>query len=244
MEADYRTRIYGYYVHGRQQALAPPTVAELRPRAPYLTKLIRSHFPADRGSAILDLGCGHGALIHFARREGYTNVRGVDGSPEQVAAARRLGIEGVAEGDLLQLLAAQGETSLDVVVAFDVIEHFTKGELLGLVDQVHRVLRDGGSWIIHTPNGESPFAGRMRYWDFTHELAFTRTSIAQLLLSSGFSKVACYEDTPVPHGMKSALRWALWKAIRGVLRIYIAAETGDTGSDHFFTKNFLTVAIK
>ena len=161
-----------------------------------------------------------------------------------MAAARRLGIDGVAEGDLLQVLAAQGAASLDLVVAFDVIEHFTKSELLGFVDQVHRVLKHGGTWIIHTPNGESPFCGRIRYGDFTHELALTRTSIAQLLLSSGFSKVACFEDIPVPHGVKSAMRWALWKAIRSALRIYIAVETGEAGSDHIFTQNFLTVAIK
>jgi len=96
---------------------------------------------------VLDLGCGHGALIYFARRAGYTNTRGVDGSPEQVAAARRLGIEGVEEGDLLATLASQADGSLDVVVAFDVIEHFTRDELLGFVDQVQRVLRPGGAGL-------------------------------------------------------------------------------------------------
>ncbi|PIP43376.1 MAG: methyltransferase, partial [Deltaproteobacteria bacterium CG23_combo_of_CG06-09_8_20_14_all_60_8] len=59
---------------------------------------MRQHFPVDKGVAILDLGCGHGALIHVARELGYRNLRGVDGSPEQVAAARRLGIEGVEAG--------------------------------------------------------------------------------------------------------------------------------------------------
>jgi 2-polyprenyl-3-methyl-5-hydroxy-6-metoxy-1,4-benzoquinol methylase len=206
--------------------------------------LFRKHFPADRSVEVLDLGCGHGALIHFARRAGYTNTRGVDGSPEQVAAARRLGIEGVEEGDLLATLAAQTDGSLDVVVAFDVIEHFTRDELLGFVDQVQRVLRPGGRWIIHTPNGESPFCGRMRYWDLTHELAFTRTSIIQLLLSSGFSNVQCFEDAPIPHGLTSAGRWLLWKAIRSGLRLYLAAETGDTASSAIFSQNFLTVADK
>jgi len=131
-----------------------------------------------------------------------------------------------------------------VVVAFDVIEHFTRDELLGFVDQVQRVLRPGGRWIIHTPNGESPFCGRMRYWDLTHELAFTRTSIIQLLLSSGFSNVQCFEDAPIPHGLTSAGRWLLWKAIRSGLRLYLAAETGDTASSAIFSQNFLTVADK
>ena len=231
-------------MYAREQVLAPPTLEGLKPRAPYLTKLIQTHFPADRRSAILDLGCGHGALIHFARCGGYTNIRGVDGSPEQVAAARRLGIDGVEEVALLAALAAQADESLDVVVAFDVIEHFTRDELLSFVDQVHRVMRPGGRWIIHTPNGESPFCGRIRYGDLTHELAFTRTSINQVLLSSGFSKVQCFEDAPIVHGLKSMVRWGLWKLIRSGLRVYLAAETGDTASNDIFSQNFLAVAVK
>jgi hypothetical protein len=161
-----------------------------------------------------------------------------------VAAARRLGIEGVEEGDLLAALATQESESLDLLVAFDVIEHFTRDELLAFVDQVRRVLRLEGRWIIHTPNGESPFSGRMRYGDLTHELAFTRLSISQLLLSSGFSKVQCFEDAPIPHGLKSAIRWGLWKLIRSGLRVYLAAETGETAVDAIFSQNFLIVAEK
>jgi hypothetical protein len=125
-----------------------------------------------------------------------------------------------------------------------VIEHFTRDELLGFVDQILRVLRSEGRWIIHTPNGESPFSGRMRYGDLTHELAFTRTSICQLLHSSGFSKVQCFEDAPVPHGLNSAIRWVVWKVIRSGLRVYLAVETGDTAGDAIFSQNFLIVAEK
>lgn len=244
MKYEYRRRIYSNYVNARNLPLAPLTLEGLKPRAPYLIKLIRAHFPVDRRSTILDLGCGYGALIHFARREGYDNIRGVDRSPEQVGAAQRLCIEGVEEGDLLAALAVQENESLDMVVAFDVIEHFTRDELLGFVDQVRRVLRPEGRWIIHTTNGESAFCGRSRYGDLTHELAFTRTSICQLLHSSGFSKVQCFEDAPVPHGLKSAIRWVVWKVIRSGLRVYLAAETGDTAGDAIFSQNFLIVAEK
>jgi cyclopropane fatty-acyl-phospholipid synthase-like methyltransferase len=149
---------------------------------------------------------------------GYSNVRGVDGSPEQVAAARRLGINGVEQGDVMETLAQAPDKALDCVVAFDLIEHFTKDELIGLVDEVRRVLKPGGRWIIHTPNAESPFGSRMLFGDFTHELAFTRTSVSQILLSSGFSKVGCHEDRPVPHGLKSVGRLILWQCIRAILR--------------------------
>lgn len=241
---DYRERIYRYYVHARQESLAPQAVEGLNPRAAYLEKLIREHFPPDKNAAVLDLGSGHGALIYFARRYGYLNISGIDRSPQQVAEANRLGIEGVREGDLMEALKGLPEASQDVVIAFDVIEHFTKGELLPFMDEVYRVLRKGGRWLIHTPNGESPFASHIRYGDFTHEQCFTRESMTQLLKSSGFSEVVCLEDAPIPHGLKSAVRWLVWKMIRGMLRLYLAAETGAAKRDCIFTQNFLTVAFK
>ena len=182
--------------------------------------------------------------MYFAREAGYRNLGGVDGSPEQVAAARNLGIEGVEQGDLLEVLATMSDVSQDCIVMFDVIEHFTRNELIRLIDDAYRVLKVSGRLIIHAPNGESPFGMRVRYGDLTHEMAFTRTSIAQVLRSSGFSEVNCYEDAPEPYSFVRVIRWILWKCIRASLRLYIAAETGDTARDAIFTQNFLTVAIK
>jgi SAM-dependent methyltransferase len=239
----YRERIYQHYVNARHGSLAPASISGLTPRAPYLNKIIREHFPSDRSARIIDLGCGHGAVLHFAQTAGYQNVTGVDRSPEQVKEAERLGIAGVTEGDLLETLESLPDELVDLIVAFDVIEHFTKDELVPFVDEVNRVLRKGGKWIIHTPNGESPFAGRIRYGDFTHEQAFTRTSLGQLLIASGFSLVTCYEDAPIPHGVKSAVRWMLWKIFRGGLKVFLAAETGSL-DDCIFSQNLLAVAVK
>jgi SAM-dependent methyltransferase len=244
MESDYRTRIYNAYVNAQQQALAPESLVGLKPRFPMLRKLVREHFPPDLNAAILELGCGHGALIHVARQMDYRHLHGLDGSPEQVAATRRLGIDGVAQGDVLGALSRQPDGSLDCVVAFDLIEHFTKAELIGLVDEICRILRPGGRLIIHCPNAESPFGNRTLFRDFTHELAFTRTSLAQLLLSSRFSQVTCYEDQPVSHDLKSAVRWVLWKVLRNLLRLYVAAETGDSGRNAVFSQNLFCVAFK
>jgi SAM-dependent methyltransferase len=240
----YRRRVYERYVTARTEELAPSIVEGLRPRAAQLKRLIRLHFPADRSATIVDLGCGHGALIHFAQEAGYRNIVGVDRSPQQVDAARRLGIKDVHQGDLVEAISSMPESSLDAVVTFDVIEHFRKDELAGFVDHVLRALRAEGRWIIHSPNGESPLGSRMRYWDFTHEMAFTRESISQLLLSSGFSRVYCYEDGPVLHGALSGVRWLLWKVIRTGLRLWLAIETGDTGRGAIFTQNLFAVALK
>ncbi len=243
-QSSYRARIYRYYTSSRQQFLVPESIEGLSVRAPTLRKIISRHFPENYDAAILDLGCGHGAFVHFMHEAGYHRAVGVDVSAAQVAEAKRLGIEGVKQGDLLEELQSMDNGSQDMVIAFDVIEHFTKEELLTFVDHVHRVLRSGGVWIIHTPNGESPFVGRILYSDFTHEQAFTQTSMSQLLQSSGFARVECFEDVPVVHGVKSALRWFIWKVFRRGLRLYLAAETGDTAKDAIFTQNFLTIVTK
>jgi 2-polyprenyl-3-methyl-5-hydroxy-6-metoxy-1,4-benzoquinol methylase len=244
LPSDYRERIYQYYVEASRQTPPPESVASFAPRMPYLRRLIQEHFPTNHAATCIDLGCGHGALLYVARTLGYTNLIGVDRSPEQVRTAHRLGIADVREGDLVATLRGLRDASQDVVIAFDVVEHFQKSELLPFVDEVHRVLKDGGKWLLHTPNGESPFAGRIRYGDMTHELAFTRVSMSQLLLASAFSRVECFEDKPVPHGAKSFVRAALWPVVRCGMLGFLAVETGVLDRTAILTQNFLTVAVK
>lgn len=242
MSSDYRTRLYAAYV--RASAGSIDQVPALESRQPYLQQVIDRHFPGQRSASILEVGCGSGALIKFARDAGYTNINGVDRSPEQVALARRLGLDCVEEGDALAAIAATPPGALDAVIAFDVVEHLTKPEVLDFLDATLRALRDGGRLILHVPNAESPFGGLIRYGDFTHELAFTRQSIGQLATVTGFRSVACHEDRPVPHGAKSIVRWALWPLVRLVYRLLTAVETGDPGGSAVLTRNMVVVAVK
>lgn len=238
----YRQRIYAHYTQAATTPLAPETIAGLAPRRPYLERLVALHFPPAREAAIFEIGCGHGALIHVARARGYRAMRGVDGSPAQVEAARRLGIDAIEAGDGLAALQALAPASQDCVVAFDVIEHLTKDELIAMTDAIARALKPGGRWIIHVPNGASPFGGIVRYGDLTHELAFTEESLAQLALSSGFVSIDFHEDAPIAHGLKSAVRAALWPLVRFALKAMITVEAG--GAPRVLTQNILAVAIR
>ncbi len=239
---DVRARLLARYV--ATHASVGAAVAGLERRKPYLLKLVDAHFPDDRRAAILDLGCGHGALIWAARQAGYGNIGGIDASPEQVATAAELGVDGVHHGDLTATLAATPNAGLDVVVLYDLFHYFQPEEQIAIIDEVLRVLKPGGRWILHVPNGEALFGARMRYWDQLAVTAFTRASIAQLLLASGFAAVHCYEDQPVVHGAASAARWMLWRILRGVLRLALAAETGESGREAIFSQCLLAVAIK
>ena len=236
---DYRRRIYDHYVSAGQAGDVDRAISS---RAVFLGALISKHFPEDRETRGIDLGCGHGVLLHFAQQAGYQHLHGVDASAQQVELAKQLGVANVSQGDLWDTLQATESASQDLVISFDVIEHLRKEELTALVDGVHRVLREGGRWLILTPNGESPLFGRVRYADLTHELAFTSGSLTTLLLASGFGRVDCHEITPEPVGIKGRARWLIWKTIRAALRVYLAAESGER--DGLFTQNLLAVVHK
>lgn len=239
---DYRQRLYARYLSDLHAGGGAQHLPDLAPRRAHLQRLVRDFFPADRGARGLELGCGHGALLAIAREAGYTGLRGVDASPEQVEIASRLGIGGVTWGDLTESLAVQPEASLHLIVAFDVLEHFRKDELLDLVDDIARVLAPGGRLIAHVPNAESPFGARIRYGDLTHELAFTAGSATQLCRACGFRRITCHEDAPAAHGLRSAGRLVVWRTLRTLLQFCMAAETGSGRA--LFTQNIFVVADK
>ncbi len=242
---NYREKIYRYYSSNRIDKLAPDSSEGFRSREPYIMKIIREHFPKERDARILEIGCGHGAFQYYITQAGYTGSIGIDGSEEQIHEAYRLGIKNVVHTDLVDYMKTVTNNSVDLLVAFDVIEHFTKQELSDIVEEFYRVLKGTGKIICHTPNGEGPFGNFMRTWDFTHELAFTRQSIAQLFLSSGFKEVKSYEDKPIPHGFKSTVRYILWEyCIRNVYRLLVTIEAGSCDKDAIFSQNFLTVVRK
>jgi hypothetical protein len=79
------------------------------------------------------------------------------------------------------------------------------------------------------PNALSPFGSTTRYWDMTHEWAFTPNNFHQLAALTGFSdRIDFRECGPVPHGLKSAVRYALWQGIRAGIAAYNLIEVADT----------------
>jgi SAM-dependent methyltransferase len=210
------------------------------PALPYLNHVVSKHFPEDREARIFELGCGPGPLIFAARNLGYENVTGIDISREQLELGRQLGVPGLMHGDALSALESLPPASLDVLVAFDFLEHLSFESLLDSERFSARALKAGGRFIIHVPNGESPFGARMRYWDITHQRAFTENSLRQLL-TKDFARIEVFEDKPVVHGLKSAVRWATWLVVRSAARVWLAAECG-TLSDPVLSQNLLAVA--
>ncbi|TWU47529.1 dTDP-3-amino-3,6-dideoxy-alpha-D-glucopyranose N,N-dimethyltransferase [Rubripirellula tenax] len=239
---NWKQRLYGSYVSSKQAgANIQSDASPFRQVAPYIRQLIRNHVPRDKSLRIVDLACGHGSHLYFLKQAGYSNIAGIDISSEQVQLAHQLGIDEVVEGDLLQFLANEKQDA-DVVLLIDIIEHLERQDVFELMDAVMERLNPGGRVIIHVPNAEGLYGMRIRYGDFTHELAFTPRSIKQVLTTLGFRNVECFEDQPIAHGLASSIRRVIWKIGTLPHRLLLTAETG---SRHFIlSQNMLVVAEK
>jgi 2-polyprenyl-3-methyl-5-hydroxy-6-metoxy-1,4-benzoquinol methylase len=229
MAADYRDAFYQAYATTHTAPRKGEVTVE---RVRRLARVWRAHFqlllPADRAARILDAGCGDGALLWWLQQQGYHSAAGVEVSEEQLAIARRLGVQNLTHASLADYLAGQAD-AWDVVLLRNVLEHFPKGEALELLKRIRAALRPGGQVILQVPNGQSPFAGRIRYGDFTHELAFTERSLHQVLGVMGFVAVSCRPATPVFLGVTGPLRAVAWRAVQFLYRTLLAAEVAEWG---------------
>ena len=210
-------------------------------RLNHLNHLIEQHVPADTGARILDLGCGAGALLYALNLKGYRNIGGVDVSAEQIAVAARVGVTSAACDTLENYLAAQPPASADVILAIDIFEHMTRPELMDVLASVRQVLKPGGRCLAHVPNAEGLHGMDIRFGDFTHELAFTRFSASQVFNVAGFRQVRCFEEKPVVHGLKSAVRRVVWDLGTLPSRLLRLAETGAPGA--ILSQNMMIEAI-
>ena len=240
---DYRARIYRRYASLFQDAPATFDTGPADRWGRAYDYYMRGWLPRDKDAAIVDLACGSGRLLHFFKQRGYTNISGVDLSPEQVRLARQV-VASVTQDNVLAFLDTRRD-SFDLITGLDIVEHFRKDEVLQFLDGCLGALKCGGRLILQTPNAESPWGTHLRYDDFTHEIGLGPNPITRLLLLAGGTDVVCREVGPVPRGYSplSTLRWVLWQGIRQTLKAYNLVETGTTGSG-VFTRVFMVTCTK
>ncbi len=203
---------------------------------------ILPHFSKDKTIKILDIGCGNGSLLAAAKEKGYTNVTGIDISPEQVEIANKLGVAEVRQGNLNDLINVGTET-FDLVSGMDIIEHFSKDELTDLVINLKKILNPGGMLIFRTPNMDAPMTSVFSYGDFTHECLLNKSSALQLMKSCGYNKAEVSASMlKVKNPLKELLRKLLWSSVVLNLKITLFAS-GRTWHQVVFTPNIIIKGI-
>ncbi len=240
---DYRTRIYEEYASRFQDGQQEFDAVEAERAGKVWDYYFRDWLPERKDASILDIACGNGKLLHFLKQRGYTDVMGVDISPEQVQIARQVHTN-VVEGNALDYLEANSQ-AFDLITGIDFIEHLKKDEVLRFLDGCHAALKPGGCLILQTPNAESPWGTGIRYGDLTHEVCFTPNALTLILRLCGFGGIGAREAGPVRWGysIKSTIRYYIWQIVRGLLKLYNLIETGGSGSG-IYTRAFLIIAEK
>ncbi|MFQ5585215.1 MAG: class I SAM-dependent methyltransferase [Thermodesulfobacteriota bacterium] len=190
MSSDYRNKLFKSYNKTHGAYLDSDDQSMLVWSFRYAKKNYLKHIEKyDRNSSkILEIGCNKGYLLSALNSFGFKKLYGVDLSPDDVQKAKDIvpgaAVDCIDARDYLR----NNKGQFDIIVLKAVLEHVSKNECISFLEEVKEGLVPDGIAIIDVPNMDWVFASHERYMDFTHEVGFTRESLAQIMRNV-FAKV-------------------------------------------------------
>ena len=151
--------------------------------------------PAGRQLTVLEIGCGGGATLAFAKSQGKAaRVMGVELDPESAAAAR-LKVDQIIEGNIETIELPFSTNSIDVVILSEVLEHLV--DPWRVIKRLHPIVKIGGQLYASSPNVahisilRMLLSNRFDYanrgpLDWTHLRWFTSATYREMVESAGF----------------------------------------------------------
>jgi cyclopropane fatty-acyl-phospholipid synthase-like methyltransferase len=183
----YRDTIYNNYFTNQVNKLDIDHMAMLEEQTLHNKRELVHLLPENKDAKIVDLGCGFGTFIKPAIDAGYVNISGYDISEEQVKIAHKLGLKNIHCMSIEDYFA-KGD-KVDVLMGLDIIEHFTKDELIDFLTQAKSCLNPGGKIILRTPNMDAPQTSVYAFGDISHETLLNKSSALQVMRSIGFNNI-------------------------------------------------------
>lgn len=147
---------------------------------------VESHVPADRSLAALDIG--YGFALRALRDLKFTNLTGLETSPEQAERSRKAGFN-VILTDLSNEWLRSQENRFGLVLLLDVLEHVPMEVQIDFLRTIYKAMAPGGRLILTVPNANAILASRWRHIDYTHYSSFTEHSLYFVLKNAGFDKI-------------------------------------------------------
>ena len=163
-------------------------------------KAFFKHFPSNVRGKLLDVGCGDGRFLRYAKEQGF-EVWGIDFDKKSVESAKRnLGIDTVFAMSLEEFYEHANEKNLkfDVITFFEVLEHQDKPK--EFLEMVKGLLREGGYIAGSVPNRERLFVEidwkNRFHLDYPphHFLRFSKSSLEKALNFFGFKDIEVYKS--------------------------------------------------
>ena len=166
----------GVYVPGYFDTRLSPTVSRRRVWE-HLCRYLRRWVAED--AAVLELGAG---WCDFANnvRAGRVVAMDLDRTVERAAAPHVTSVVGDCRD-----LSRFADAEFDVVFASNLLEHLDRADATRLLGGARRVLRAGGRLILLQPNFR--LNPRRYFDDFTHVAIYTDRSLADYLVSQGWT---------------------------------------------------------
>lgn len=176
------------------------------------TLLLKEFAAANNDKALCaDFGCGPGQTTRFLYDHGLKNIIGIDLAPAMVSAARKLSPDIKFEtGDLLNIAYPPG--SLGSAIAFYSIVHFTTDQIRKCFEEINRVLKPGGEFLLSFHEGDETV-----HYDKAHDKEvdidlyfFKSDDIIALLDETGFSIMEAIERRPHEDAKFKSRRAYIW----------------------------------
>jgi 2-polyprenyl-3-methyl-5-hydroxy-6-metoxy-1,4-benzoquinol methylase len=188
--------------------------------------------PSDPTTLIADVGCGQGAWLAWAASQGAKNLIGIDVSRHELDRVQeRLPSANFIHDDAIAALRNH-EDQFGLIHAKDLFEHLTKDEAVEFLLTSYAALKPGGELWIYTFNAQGWFAAATHRGDFTHELAVTPASLAQVLRATGFTVTSVDGRLPTARTLGGLGRRLLFRVLDIIGRLILAARHGRRVSDH------------
>lgn len=179
------TQIYDKYISTHFGKTFPNIQCSYKKRY-YLWKSYLAQFlPISKDSIILEVGSAMGHNLYSLKRLGYNNVVGIDISKECADFCMSAGFNSTLiknEEEFYNI----NQNQFDVVILYDVLEHYFPIDGISLLVNIKKVLKYNGVLIISLPNANHPFSMNLLYADITHKFIYNESSLLQLLKNSGF----------------------------------------------------------
>lgn len=178
----------------------------------------------------LDFGCAVGACVKAAKDTGWNSIGYEQSSWAAEYGRQTFGIQ-IVDGSMpSEEYFLSG--SFDVVTLWDVIEHVD--EPRSVLDFVTRVLKPGGLLAMNTVNASSvgaQFAGRSwRHLEPPYHLQyFTRSSLRQLVVNSGFDII------------QSSVNGVMLKSVKGSAKLSLPLQLIENTVTHWRMRRIATI---